>query len=95
MSKIAKYERKELERVLEDIGRAIDFITRGEIAICRRGSVVSTTLHYTRCDGRGTLYEIEKRYGSKLASLWQAENNLRIFLEGQRGEDKNNNPVGL
>lgn len=83
MGKITKYQQKELSLVLNNIGRTIEFIEQDTIAICRRDSTATTTLHYTRDDGC-VLYEINKRLGSKLVSLWQAEDTLKTFLEQNR-----------
>jgi len=80
MAKIAKYQRRELDRVLDNINRAIDFVEQDRIAICTRDTFASTTLHYTRDSDDSILYEINKLHGSKLVSLWEAKRQLDTFL---------------
>ena len=84
MGKIAKYQRHELERILDSIKRTIAFIEQERIAVCTRDTFASTTLHYTRPGDDSILYEINKSHGSELVFLWQAEHQLNAFLEASR-----------
>ena len=80
MGKIAKYQKKDLDSVLRNMNRAISFIEQERIAVCRRDTSATTTLHYTRDDGN-ILYEITKDDGSNLVGIRQARRELQLFQE--------------
>lgn len=79
MAKLTNKQRRVIEIALDHLNRANKFITTDNIAIARKGSFASTTLHYARADG-STLYEVEKAYGSDLTGLQAGIETLNSFL---------------
>ena len=79
MSKLTKNDRIALRIVLLHAERAKSFLDDPQIAVARRGTIATTTLHYSRADG-STLYEINKEYGSNLTGLESAIERLGHFL---------------
>lgn len=82
MAKLTKEQTKILEIILYDIERAIDYIMADNLAICNREKYASTTLHYTRQDGK-VLYEVAK-HSSNIVGFQQAMKNIKFLLEGTK-----------
>lgn len=79
MANLTRKQRSAVESALRNAERARTYIHAPHIAVCRRDSVASTTLHYSRQDG-ASLYEVERRYGSDLVGLDNAIQELRNLL---------------
>jgi len=86
MAALTKAQRNELERAYLHLQRARAFLFRADVAIAKRGTHATTTLHYTRADG-ATLYELTKEMGSDLTGLQAGMGVIRLFLDGPRGEE--------
>lgn len=80
---LTKKQRAAIECALRNAERAHAYIHDPRIAVCRRDSQATTTLHYSRPDG--ALYEVERAYGSDLTGLDNAIAELRSLLGGQSG----------
>lgn len=70
---------KRLEYALRNAERAHRMIHDPSVAVARRSTLASTTLHYTRPDG-AALYEIERAYGSDLVGLETCIAELRSII---------------
>jgi hypothetical protein len=80
-------DRRELELVLLDLQRAMDFIKDERTAVCRVGfGMATTTLHMTRPSDSKIFYEINKHYGSQLCGLEEGMHKLRRMLEADTKE---------
>jgi len=80
--KLTRKLQKRIEYALRNAERAEAYIMSKDVAVCRRESFASTTLHYTRADG-GILYEVERAYGSDLTGLQSAIAELRSIIASQ------------
>lgn len=78
--KLTKAVRAELAAVLRDAERARAYIFAENTVVCRRDTIATTTLHYSRAKDDAVLYEVEKEYGSGLCGLDSAINRLGHFL---------------
>ena len=79
MARLAKKQVAELRTIIGHAKAAHDYIFDGHGAVCRRGGVATTTLHYTRPDGT-VLYEVAKECGSDLCRLNTALARLLDFV---------------
>jgi hypothetical protein len=79
MSTLTKKQKETMEYVLRNLQRSKAYLTDPRIAIARKCDFASTTLHYSRADGK-SLYEVEKTYGSDLTGLFSAIDTLENFL---------------
>ncbi len=68
MAKLTRAQTATLETTLYHLKRAQRYLTSEKTAVCRRDTMASTTLHYSRADGKA-LYEVEKEIGSDLTGL--------------------------
>ncbi len=67
---LSKKQQLDLDEILRHANRAMDYLLRQDIAICRaRNGLPSTTLDFTRPSDDRVLYEVEKTYGSDLCGL--------------------------
>jgi len=80
--KLTRKLQKRIEYALRNAERAEAYIMAKDVAVCRRETFASTTLHYTCPDG-GILYEVERAYGSDLTGLHNAIAELRSILASQ------------
>lgn len=81
MAKLTQKQIKQIEIALSYIRRTREYISRPDIAVCRRDRFASTTLHYTNQFGDGScLYEIDKHIGSDLQLLDHAAMALQLML---------------
>lgn len=76
---------KQLDTVLYHLERANKYLMNPELATAMRCRMATTTLHYTRGDGK-VLYEVEKEYGSDLVGLRDGIRLLRLFINGPKVE---------
>jgi hypothetical protein len=75
-----KRDRRELELVVLDLKRALQYINRPETCVCRVGGPATTTLHMTRpMDGK-VFYEVNKEIGSNLTGLAEGLRKLERML---------------
>lgn len=79
MSKLTKKQAAELESILRRLGEAEKYLMSDDVAVCRKGGVATTTLHYTRQDG-SVLYEVNKEAGSQLVQLREGMRQLMNFI---------------
>jgi len=79
MSKLTKLQRRAIERALYHAQRAQKYIADNRTAVARVDNTATTTLHYTRQDGR-ILYEVAKDIGSDLCGLPDAIRELEQLL---------------
>lgn len=79
MAKLTKAQRAAIERALYDAKRAFRYVMADGIAVARKDTKATTTLHYSRSDG-ASLYEVEKHYGSDLCGLADAIRRLEQVL---------------
>ena len=79
MSKLTKKQTAELESILRRLNQASAYLMADDVAVCRKGGVASTTLHYTRQDG-SVLYEVNKQTGSQLCQLQEGMRQLLNFI---------------
>ena len=88
MANLTKKQTAQLESVLRRLCEAEKFLMADDIAVCRKGGVASTTLHYTRQDGN-VLYEVNKQVGSQLVQLREGMRELLNFIHPpiERGYD--------
>jgi len=77
--KMTKAARRELEAVLRNAVRAREYVMAEGTAVCRRRTMATTTLDYTRADG-SVLCEVQRAYGSDLCGLDTAIQRLEGFL---------------
>ena len=77
--RLTRATRRAIEAALYDARRARDYIMAPSTAVCIRGTMATTTLHYTRGDG-AVLYEEEREYGSDLCGLSDAIRRLEALL---------------
>ena len=85
MAKLTKKQFHRLNEIRATLLRAERYLYDPAVAICRKGGMATTTLHYTRADG-STMYEVEKAIGSDLCALPQAITDLTAILNGQMKE---------
>jgi hypothetical protein len=78
--KLTVKQRHELHGVLYHFNRALKYIRQESIAVAICGNKATTTLHYSRGDGR-TLYEVDKVIGSDLCGLEMGIHYLEGFIE--------------
>ena len=83
MPKLTKADRRTLERVLQDVERAFDYIHREDVAVCSVQQYATTAFHFTRRADDRKLFEVERRIGSGLSGLEEARDELRKFLAGK------------
>lgn len=75
-----KRDRRELELIMLDLRRAADYLAKQDVAVCRVGGQVTTTLHMTRkMDGK-IFYEVNKEVGSNLCGLQEGMRKLERML---------------
>jgi len=79
MPKLTKKQTAELASILRRLGEAEKYLMDANIAVCRKGGVATTTLHYTRQDG-SVLYEVSKDAGSQLCQLREGMRQLMNFI---------------
>lgn len=79
MTKLTKTERATLREALRHAERAQAYIMKADTVICSRSTIASTTLHYSRADGKA-LQEMAKEYGSDLCGLADSIRILGNFL---------------
>ena len=79
MSKLTKKQTATLEAILYRLGEAEKYLMASDVAVCRKGGVATTTLHYTRQDGN-VLYEVNKEVGSQLCQLREGMRELLNFI---------------
>jgi len=77
--KLTQKQERELFTILEHLRRAQRYIDQPDIAVCRKGGMATTLLHYTR-PGGPPLYEVDKGIGSDLTGLPEGIRRLREFL---------------
>lgn len=80
MTKITQKQRAELNRAADHLARALEFIARSDVTVCRRRNIATTTLDYSRADG-AVVTEINKEIGSDFAMASTALHEIRVFLE--------------
>jgi len=83
---VAKLTNKQigyLEIILRNLSDAEKFIMEENIAVCRKGGIATTSLHYKRDDGQ-VLYEISKQAGSQLVKLFEAKRLLENFINPRK-----------
>jgi hypothetical protein len=93
MAKLTKAQTAELARALDALERVSKFIHGDNIAVCRRDTVATTTMHFTRNPlpdvlqnsesrrlGNYALMEITKDIGSDLCLLQNAKKHLQALL---------------
>lgn len=68
-----------IELALRNAERALKYIERTDIAICRADSPATTTLHYRRDDG-STMYPLTKDIGSDITGLGSCIQELRNII---------------
>lgn len=68
MARMTRVQRRDIERALYHVKRAAAYINRPDTAVAKVDNMATTTLHYTRADGR-VLYEVAKDIGSDLCGL--------------------------
>ena len=78
--KIPRKISRELELVLLDLKRARDFLSQSNIAICRTGGALTTTLHMQRKLDGAIFYEINKDIGSNLTGLAEGIRKIENLL---------------
>lgn len=82
MAKLTKRQRHAIDRALYHLNRARRYLADPTVAVCHRGNVATTTLHYSRPDGL-TMYEVNKEYGSDLTGLEDCRKELEaVYFEG-------------
>lgn len=79
MLSLTRVQRIHVESALRNVSRALTYLQRADIAVCRKGGPATTTLHYTRADG-STLYEVDKSIGSDLCGIESALEDLRRLI---------------
>lgn len=78
--KIQTKVRRELELVLLDLKRANDYLTKADVAICRKGGVATTTLHMERKLDGAVFYEVNKEIGSNITGVEEGIRKLERLL---------------
>lgn len=78
--KLQARTRKELELVLLDLKRALDYVRKPETAVCHKGGVATTALHMTRRMDGAVFYEVNKEIGSNLTGLAEGIRKLENLL---------------
>lgn len=84
---MAKFTHKQSGRiyaVLQRCEATQKYLSKPDVTVARVGGPATTTLHFTRADGR-VLYEVNKEYGSDLAQLQIAIADLKALLTEHGG----------
>jgi hypothetical protein len=79
MAKLTKRDIAALRDIVYYAQSARNFILKDNVAVAMRGTMATTTLHYTRADGK-TLYEVNKEIGSEFIMLSTAISKLKDFI---------------
>ena len=80
MAKLTNKQRDELRYALRCAERALAYIDRHDIAVCKVGNQATTTLHFTNPASDRTLYELNKDMGSDLVGIRSAIDSLASFI---------------
>jgi len=87
MSHLTGKQKRQIQRAIDHLDRAIEFIRSPRVAVAIREKMATTTLHYTRALDGAILYEIDKEIGSDLCGLAMGHEELCRLLESA-GEDR-------
>jgi hypothetical protein len=82
MAKLTKKQLSRIEYALRNLERANNYLMQENIVIAHKDNIASTTLHYSRNDGK-CLYEVEKNYGSDLTGLFNGISELKAIINSQ------------
>ena len=82
MARLTRKQTDRLTRVLYHLNRANGYINQSDVAVARKCSMATTTLHYVRPDG-SALVSVDKQIGSDLTGLAEGIRELQNFLESE------------
>lgn len=88
MYKMQVRTRRELELVMLDLKRALDYLRKDTVAVCHKGGVATTTLHMTRKLDGAVFYEMNKEIGSNITGLEMGIAKLGRLLAGPQAESE-------
>jgi hypothetical protein len=80
MSRLTGKQRRQVQRAIDALDRALRYIRSPRMAVAIRGTPATTTLHYIRPSDGATLYEIEKEIGSDLCGAQSCRDELAQML---------------
>ena len=79
MAKLTAAQVRSIETVLYHLERANKYLASDDVALCKRRTMATTTLDYTRADG-AVLCEVAKDIGSDIVGYEMAMGYLKNFL---------------
>jgi len=81
MAKLTRAQALELRAAINHLRRAQGYLFSEQVAIARRDTMATTTLHYQRPSDGACLFEVNKHYGSDLTGLGEGLRLLSRFIE--------------